>query len=68
MSPRSVFKKLPGGVASTTRDRGYSDWLNIKRPPPSAAILKGEVLNVICVLFMFVIDYVKILISKLCLG
>ena len=34
---------------------------NIKRPPPSAAILKGEVLSVICVLFMFLIDYVKIL-------
>ena len=31
------------------------------RPPPSAAILKGEVLSVICVLFMFLIDYVKIL-------
>ena len=26
-SPRSVFKKRHGGVASTTRDRGYPDWL-----------------------------------------
>ena len=34
---------------------------NIKRPPPSAAILKGEVLSVISVLFMFPIDDVKIL-------
>ena len=34
---------------------------NIKRPPPSAAILKGEVLSVISVLFMFLIDDVKIL-------